>query len=52
MHTEIEAKFPNIDADALRAKLKEVGAKFEHPETLMRRKVFDFSDKRLYEIGG
>lgn len=52
MHTEIEAKFPDIDADALRAKLKEVGAILEHPEVQMRRKTFDYPDRRLEKIGG
>lgn len=52
MHTEIEAKFPDIDADALRGKLDEVGARMEYPEVLMRRKVYDFPDNRLYRIGG
>ncbi len=52
METEIEAKFPDIDANALRSVLKEKGAKLEYPEILMRRKNFDYPDKRLYEIGG
>lgn len=52
MHTEIEAKFPDIDADALRAKLKEVGAILEHPEMLMHRKTYDYPDGRLEKIGG
>ena len=52
METEIEAKFPDIDARALRSVLKEKGADLEHPEVLMRRKTFDYSDRRLYKIGG
>ncbi len=52
METEIEAKFPNIDAEALRAILKEKGAMLEYPEVLMRRKTFDYSDLRLHKIGG
>lgn len=52
METEIEAKFPDIDADALRLMLKEKKANLEHPEVLMRRKTFDYSDRRLNKIGG
>lgn len=52
METEIEAKFPNIDADALRVVLKEKGAEKEHSEVLMRRKNYDYPDRRLEKIGG
>ncbi|OGG78295.1 hypothetical protein A3A36_03025 [Candidatus Kaiserbacteria bacterium RIFCSPLOWO2_01_FULL_52_12b] len=52
METEIEAKFPNIDADALRSVLKEKKAKIEHPEVLMRRKNFDYPDHRLKQFNG
>lgn len=52
METEIEAKFPGVDADALRLVLKEKGAVLEHPEVLMRRKTYDYSDRRLNKIGG
>src|ERR1035437_10205859 len=52
METEIEAKFPDIDADALRLMLKEKGAELEHPEVLMRRKTFDDPDRRLNKVGG
>ncbi len=52
METEIEAKFPDIDPDALRAKLRALGAKMEHPEVMMRRKPFDYPDNRLEKIGG
>lgn len=52
MQTEIEAKFPNVDPTAVRAKLAEVGAVLVHPEIMMRRNVFDFPDQRLEEIGG
>lgn len=52
METEIEAKFPDIDADSLRLTLKEKGAILEHPEVLMRRKNYDYSDRRLEKIGG
>ena len=40
MKNEIEAQFLNIDKDAIRSKLKEVGAKLEKSEVLMRRVVF------------
>ena len=52
METEIEAKFTDIDPDALRARLAEAGAKREYPEILMRRKVFDYDDWRLEKING
>jgi len=52
METEIEAKFPDIDAEVLRLKLKKNGAILEHPEILMRRKTFDDPDRRLSKIGG
>ncbi len=52
METEIEAKFPDIDADALRSALKEKGADLEHPEVLMRRRNYDYPDRRLEKIGG
>lgn len=41
MKNEIEAQFLDIDKEAIRAKLKEIGAKLEKPEVLMRRVVFD-----------
>jgi adenylate cyclase class 2 len=46
MPTEIEAKFLNIDIEDIRAKLKAAGAKLEQPMRLMRRDLFDYSDKR------
>lgn len=52
METEIEAKFPDIDADALRSVLKEKGAHLEHSEVLMRRKNYDYPDRRLEKMGG
>lgn len=52
METEIEAKFPNVDVGNLRAMLKEKGAVQEHPEVLMRRKNYDYPDRRLEKIGG
>lgn len=52
METEIEAKFPDIHTDELRSILKNKGATLEHPEVLMRRKNYDYSDHRLGKIGG
>jgi adenylate cyclase class 2 len=52
METEIEAKFPDIDADALRQALKDKGAELEHAEVLMRRKNYDFPDRSLEKMGG
>ncbi|MFA5047823.1 MAG: class IV adenylate cyclase [Patescibacteria group bacterium] len=52
METEIEAKFPHVDPEILRARLNELGAKLVHPEVQMCRHVFDYQDKRLEKIGG
>ena len=51
METEIEAKFTDINQTELRAKLQTIGATLQHPERLMRRKVFDYPDERLYGEG-
>ncbi len=42
MQTEIEAKFTDIDMDAMRARLKELGATLVYPERLMKRVNYDF----------
>ena len=47
MKTELEAKFLNVDVDKIRVKLKEVGAVLKYSERFMKRKVFDYPDKRL-----
>ncbi len=52
MKTEFEAKFLNIEVDALREKLRVGGGTLVHPERLMRRKNFDYSDRRLEKSGG
>lgn len=52
METEIEAKFPDIDHETFRSKLEKSGAVMVYPEVLMKRKTFDYPDRRLYEIGG
>jgi adenylate cyclase class 2 len=51
MKTELEAKWLDVDVDRLRKKLLDLGARQEHPEILMKRKVFDFPDRRLEKIG-
>ena len=40
MNNEIEAQFLDINKNEIRSKLKEIGAKLEKPEVLMRRVVF------------
>ena len=43
MQTEVEVKFPQIDIDDMRGRLKEAGAVCEQPMRLMRRRTFDNS---------
>lgn len=52
MQTEIEAKFLDVDHDALRGKLKQVGAEMVQPKLLMRRNNYDFADGRLQKVSG
>lgn len=52
METEIEAKFTSVDKEFLREQLQTAGATREYPETLMRRKNFDFVDRSLDRKGG
>lgn len=52
METEIEAKFINIDCDAFRKKLTEVGAKLIYPERFMKRRTYDDAGGSLRKIGG
>lgn len=47
MQTEIEAKFLDVNHDDIRKKLKALGAKLEQPMRLMRRKNYDYKDRRL-----
>lgn len=47
MAIEIEAKFLNIDHDAIRVKLLAVGATMEQSMRSMRRQLFDYPDSRL-----
>lgn len=52
MEIEIEAKFLDADPESLRKRLHELGARQVHPERFMRRKNFDYPDKRLERVGG
>ena len=47
MKPEIEAKFLAVDHDALRLKLKEIGAECVQPMRVMKRQGYDFTDGRL-----
>ena len=47
MKPEIEAKFLNVDHDALRAKLKELGAECVQPMRITKRKNYDFPGHKL-----
>ncbi|MEY4731621.1 MAG: hypothetical protein RL681_567 [Candidatus Parcubacteria bacterium] len=52
MQTEIEAKFLDIDPEKIHTVLAGIGAKLVHPERPMKRKVFDYADRRLEKTGG
>lgn len=52
MKTEIEAKYPDINRTDFLKKLKKSRATLVHPEVLMRRRNFDFPDRKLEKIGG
>ena len=52
MQTEIEAKWINIDKEALRKTLSDIGAELVSPERLMIRRVYDFPDERLESVKG
>lgn len=52
MQIELEAKFLDVDTEKIRSLLKQNGATLVHPERLMRRKNFDYPDRRLDKIGG
>lgn len=41
MNTEIEAKFVNVDHDAVRTRLQEIGAQLQQPMRLMKRVTID-----------
>jgi len=52
MQTEFEAKFLDINVNALRSKLKALGATQKFAERLMKRLNFDYPDNRLEKVGG
>ncbi len=52
MQTEIEAKFPNINPSDFRKTLSNADATCVYSEVSMRRRNFDYDDKRLEKIGG
>lgn len=52
MQTEIEAKFLDVNPDAIREKLTAIGAKQIYKEREMHRANFDYPDSRLEKIGG
>lgn len=52
MEVELEAKWLNVNHDAIRKKLRAAGATLIHAERLMSRNVFDFPDSRLQKAGG
>ncbi len=49
MKTEIEAKFLNVDHDAIRRTLKELGAELEQPMRMMRRALIRTDDMKRPE---
>ncbi|MEO8637797.1 MAG: CYTH domain-containing protein [Candidatus Taylorbacteria bacterium] len=49
MQTEIEAKFADVDPNAIREKLKRLGARQLYAEKMMRRKTFDLPGGELYK---
>lgn len=55
MNNEIEAQFLDVDKEAIRKKLTEIGAKLEKPEVLMKRVIFDLGEHsfaRVRDEGG
>lgn len=52
MKPEIEAKFLNADHDALRTKLRALGAECTNPERVMKRMNFDYPDRRMNAVNG
>lgn len=49
MQPEIEAKFLNIDHNAMRQKLKDLDARLAKPQRIMRRTVLDYPDGRFHK---
>lgn len=52
MPIEIEVKFLNADHSQIRRRLRQLGAECTSSCRLMKRRVFDFSDKRLQASAG
>lgn len=52
MQTEIEAKWLAIHAGDIRQKLEQAGAMLVSSERLMVRRIFDYPDRRLEQVGG
>jgi len=52
MQTEIEAKWLNIDKEALRKTLSDIGAELVSHERLMLRRTYDFPDGKLESVKG
>lgn len=52
MHTEIEAKFLDVDIKSLRSLLRKSGAELVYSERLMKRKTYDDPDHRMHKVGG
>ena len=50
MQAEIEVRFPNVNPDSLRRKLRGLGAACAEPMHAMRRAILDYPDRRL-QIG-
>lgn len=50
MHTELEAMFGNIDKDAMREKLRAVGAECVRPEYAQTRYVYNLPQHVLYKF--
>lgn len=50
MKTEIEGKWLNVDVEAVRQKLRDIGAELLQKERMMTRQVFDYPDKRLNKV--
>lgn len=50
MQEEIEAQFLDIDKDAVRAKLKAIGAKCVKPEIKMKRVIFDAGPHQFVRV--
>jgi adenylate cyclase class 2 len=52
MPAEIEAKFLDADHEAMRIRLKDLGATCTHPNRLMKRSILDFPDRSIRKMGG